>query len=58
MKIGDLIKHKNGATVKVIKIINEAGDHLEKANPGNMVHLITNPPSQGWETGALLRKEV
>lgn len=43
---------------KVIKIKNETGDHLEKANPGNTIRIITNPPPKGWETGSLLRKEV
>lgn len=48
----------NSSFHKVIKIINEAGDHLEKANPGNTVRLTMNPPPESWEAGALLRKEV
>jgi putative protease len=43
---------------KVIKIITAEGEHLEKANPGHLVRLISNPPAAGWATGALLRKEV
>jgi putative protease len=48
----------NSSFHKVIKIFNETGDHLEKANPGNTVRLTMNPPPESWEAGALLRKEV
>jgi putative protease len=43
---------------KVIKIITAEGEHLEKANPGHLVRLISNPPAAGWAINALLRKEV
>lgn len=40
----------------VEKIINEQGDELPKANPGNLVRLVLAPPAAGWVPGALLRQ--
>jgi hypothetical protein len=53
-----LAKGLSSSFHKVIKIRNETGDHLEKANPGNTIRITANPPPTGWEAGALLRKEV
>jgi len=51
-------KGLNSSFHKVIKIKNEDGDYLEKANPGNKIRITTNPQPEEWEPGGLLRKEV
>jgi len=43
---------------KIDRIVDAEGVNLEKANPGNLVRLITDPPSDNWLAGSLLRKEV
>ncbi|MDF1577093.1 MAG: U32 family peptidase [Desulfobulbales bacterium] len=47
-----------GSSHRVIEIIDSEGVRLEKANPGNLVHLITEPRPDKWLAGALLRKAV
>ncbi len=42
----------------VDEIINDKGEKLEKANPGNLVRLVTRPEAEKWEEGGLLRKEI
>jgi len=59
---GQIIEHLgHGLTTtshRIEKILNEAGESIIKANPGNQVQLVVNPPPEGWEDGSLLRKEV
>lgn len=43
---------------RVEKIRAEQGEELPKGNPGHLVRLELSPEAQGWEVGALLRKEV
>ncbi|HFQ81648.1 MAG TPA: U32 family peptidase [Desulfobacterales bacterium] len=41
---------------RIIRINNEKGE-LEKANPGNMVELQTEPPIVDWQVNGLLRRK-
>lgn len=43
--------------VRVEMILSQKGEKLEKANPGNMVFLQTEPPIEGWEKIGLLRRK-
>ncbi|MFO7605995.1 MAG: U32 family peptidase [Desulfurivibrionaceae bacterium] len=47
-----------GSFHRISRIDDSDGTALEKANPGNLVRLITEPPADSWLTGALLRKEA
>lgn len=41
---------------RIVRINNEKGE-LEKANPGNMVELQTEPPIVDWQVNGLLRRK-
>lgn len=43
---------------RVETIINDQGEELPKANPGNLVRLKLSPAASGWTEGTLLRRKV
>ena len=59
---GETIEHLDRGLVssyhKIEKLRSESGDSLAKANPGTMARMTCTPPTDGWEEGALLRKET
>ena len=57
-KIEYLAKGLSVSVHKITEIRDEEGRLLEKANPGNLVRLVTTPEPDGWEKGGLLRKEA
>ncbi len=46
----------SSSTHKIIEIQDRDGKRLEKANPGNLVNLKTEPPAEGWKIHALIRR--
>ncbi len=40
------------------EMVNEKNEIVDKANPGNLIHLKTEPVFDGWQVLGLLRKAV
>ncbi|MBU0673195.1 MAG: U32 family peptidase [Proteobacteria bacterium] len=59
---GETVEHLgpglSSSFYQVKQIKNEDGDALDKANPGNRVHLITEPITQNWRRHDLLRRQT